>query len=147
LSRRGFGHRGLAVASCAAAILLIPAACAGDEESADTTVDPPEDVTEVCDSLQTMVDELAAGRSVLAVQALDRVEATAAATSDDQLRSGGESFFAAVNDTVPDPGSLTPEETGAVGDRVLGGAAPALSTMIDRCGELGLPIDNLPTEK
>jgi hypothetical protein len=128
-------------------MMLIPAACAGDEESADTTIAPPEDVTAVCDSLQTMVDELAAGRSVLAVQALDRIEATAAATSDDQLRSGAESFFGAVNDTVPDPGSLTPEETEDVGDRVLAGAGPALSTMIDRCGELGLPIVNLPTEK
>lgn len=103
------------------------------------------DARAVCTDLQAMVDALNADRSVLAVQALDRLEASAAASTDDVLRTSGERFFRTINGTVPDPGSLTPAQAMEIGDRALAETEPAITALLDRCAELGLTIRNLPT--
>jgi hypothetical protein len=132
------------VIAVAAAVLSLCACSGPDDEPAEAA---PADARAVCTDLQAMVDALDAGRSVLAVQALDRLEASTAASSDEVLRENGRRFFSTINDTVPDPGSLTPAQAGEIGDRALAATEPAMGAIIDRCAELGLTIRNLPTSR
>jgi len=100
---------------------------------------PAEDEQAVCDSLQTMVDHLSTGESLAAVTTMYGLDEAVAATSNSTLASAGADFFQAISQPV-DIGSLTPQESVALGDQVLADAEPALATMLGACTELGLEV-------
>jgi hypothetical protein len=99
----------------------------------------------VCSSLQDMVDDLAAD-SPTALDQLDALEQAVAESGNDRLRASGESLFT-INDTVPNAGDLTVQESAALGDQALRTAQTGLGGLIDGCVALGIEITNLPTEK
>lgn len=94
----------------------------------------------VCDALQAIADELAAGEGPDALAGLDELATSVAATDNEELRSGGEQFLDAISEPV-DVGSLTVEESVALGDQVLADGGAGLEAMGQECERLGDPVE------
>lgn len=110
----------------------------GREESAESTA--ATDETEVCSALQSVVDELAAGQGMDALVGLDALRSAVDATSNEALRAGGSQFLDAISRPV-DVGSLTVEESVALGDEVLADGGAGLEAMGRECERLGEPVE------
>lgn len=125
-------------------------ACGGSSSAGDgstTTAGPePLDAEQVaCASVQDLVDAVVAGEAVSAMSGLTEMELALADSGNSTLETNAAEFFDTISGTVPDPGQLTVEESAAVGDQALAAAQPKLQALLDECGRLGLPIQNLPT--
>jgi hypothetical protein len=129
-------------------VAALAGACSNSSTAAPTTASTPEPTdTEraACGRVQGLVDAVVAGEALSAMGGLDQMEAALAESENSTLETNGREFFATIGGTVPNPGDLTIEETAAVGNRALAAAQPKLQALLDECGRLGLPIENLPT--
>jgi hypothetical protein len=119
---------------------------AGDgSASTPATGAPSADERAICQRLQGLVDQVVAGEAEGSMRALHELEVAVGDSGPSQLRTEGEAFFTTIYGTVPDPGSLTPEESSQVGDDALRAAQPRIGSMLDTCARLGLPVQDLPT--
>lgn len=119
---------------------------AADEVTAPATGPEPAEAEQVaCASVQGLVDAVVAGEAVSAMSGLTELESALADSENSTLETNGREFFETISGTVPDPGSLTVDETASVGDRALAAAQPKLQALLDECARLGLTIQNLPT--
>lgn len=141
--REGVWH--LVRPGAVALALLVAAGCSGPGQEGAGSPEPTQGERAACARVQELVDAIVDGSAVSAMTNLAQLESALAGSGNDELSSNGETFFATISDTVPDPGALTVEESAAVGDRALAEAQPALGALLDECAAVGLPITNLPT--
>lgn len=118
----------------ALAILTVPA-CGDDGPSADEAL--------VCDSLQEIVDDLAAGRSQDAIDTLVEFHDAVTATSNETMAAAGDEFFAIFN-TRADRFQMTIPEVQDLGNKFRLDFARALDAVVAECGEVGSSIERLP---
>lgn len=128
-----------------AAAVLMAAVLAGCADADEDASEPSEGERAACEQIQDLVDSVAAGEALTAMDDLAALESALAGSGNEVLATNGAEFFATISDTVPDPGSLTVEETAAVGDRALASAQPRLRALLDECSSVGLAITDLPT--
>jgi hypothetical protein len=126
------------------------AGCAGStsaEDGAEASAVPAPAAAErvACERVQALVDAVVSGEAVSAMSGLTELESALADSENSTLETNGREFFETISGTVPDPGSLTVDETASVGDRALAAAQPKLQALLDECARLGLTIQNLPT--
>ena len=128
-------------------VAAVAGACSSSSTAADDTPDPePTEAERVaCERVQELVDAVVAGEALSAMSGLSQMEIALAESQNSTLEDNGREFFATISDTVPDAGNLTVEESAELGDRALASAQPRLQALLDECGDLGLPIENLPT--
>ena len=115
--------------------LLAPAACGGNGPSADEE--------RVCDSIQKVVDDLAAGRSQDAIDTLVEFHDAVTATSNGTMSTAGDEFFE-VFDTRANRFEMTVPEVDALGNQFLADFTRALDAVVAECREVGASIERLP---
>jgi hypothetical protein len=141
--RRGWCGRVRTAVVALSAVVAV--GCGGSGEERADAPTPTDGERAACAQVQELVDAIVAGEAVSAMSNLAELESALAESGNRELSSNGSAFFATISDTVPDPGSLTVEESSAVGDQALAEAQPTLGALLDECAAVGLAITNLPT--
>jgi len=106
----------------------------------DAAVEATPDQEAVCGGMQSVVDQLEAGRGLAAMTGLEELVVAVGATEDAELQRSGRVFLDAISRPV-DYESMTVEESVALGDEVLVEASAGLDALGDRCAAVGLPIE------
>lgn len=114
----------------------------GSDGASDPTASADEQA--VCRALQGVADELAAGRGMDALAGLDALRSAVDGTANEALQAGGTQFLDAISRPV-DVGSLTVEESVALGDEVLAEGGAGLEAMGRECERLGEPVEVVAT--
>lgn len=115
--------------------LAAVAGCAPDGPSADEE--------RVCDSVQHMVDDLAAGRSQAATDELAELYEAVNATENGAMTSAGREFFELMFTDV-DRFQMTVEQVVEVGSRFQTEFARSLDVIVAECRRVGSSIERLP---
>lgn len=121
---------------------------AGQADTADAVAeaeDASDAEREICDQLQSLVDAIVGQDADGSMRALDELQRAVDDGEPGALRDDGQAFFSTIYGEVPDPGSLTVEQSVEVGDQALRAAQPKLGAMLNTCAALGLAIEDLPT--
>jgi hypothetical protein len=110
----------------------VVAACGSDAPSADEQ--------QVCDTMQAMVDDLVAKRSVNAMIGLASLRTALDGTTNERMSAAGSAFFENFYTDV-DYTQLTLAETAELGQRYSQVMAPLLGEILTACSEIGMPIE------
>lgn len=94
----------------------------------------------VCDALQSVVDQMQAGRSRDALAGMDALAQRVAESDDADLQAAGDQFLGVLLEPV-DYESMTVEQSNAMGDQVLAESGAGLEAMGQHCADLGLPVE------
>lgn len=124
--------RRLAIGALFAALAI--SACGSD--------DPAADEARVCRAVQTIVDELDAGRSQSALATLPELELAVNATENETLATAGQEFFDDLFTDI-DYTQLTVEQTASLGDQYQQQMAISLARIVDECSSVGSSIEGL----